>query len=236
MNFLKKILELRKGKPKKENDMIIKAYKFGQRAHKGQKLDDTKHPYFLHPAYGGYLLAKWGRDYEEICAGLLHDVVEDCQVHMETLWRTFGHRVAFIVDGMSWERLWNPKKKKYLKDFKHLHQKRLNYIKQDMGVLFVLFSDELSNLDDLFPKEYEKLKKMSKEKKAGKKKRWGYIMRVLVPFYRELGLRKLADYVENKIKPVTGKMKSKLHRYISKKEVRNIKIKIDKTKSIKELK
>ncbi|MBD3247122.1 HD domain-containing protein [Candidatus Pacearchaeota archaeon] len=235
MNILKKILDLRKNKPKKENEIIVKAYKFAQKAHKGQFLDGTKHPYFTHPSYAGYLLAKWGRGYEEICGGLLHDVFEDCQVHMETLWRNFGHRVAFIVDGMSWERLWNPKKKMYLKDFEHFHKKRLNYIKQDMGVLFVLFSDELSNLDDMFPEDYARLKKMSKEKKAKKKKRWGFVLRFLVPFYRELGLTKLANHVENKIMPYTGKMKSELRTVLSKKDVLKIKKKLDKIKGIEEL-
>jgi len=235
MNPLKQILEIRKGKPKKENDLITKAYKFAQKAHKGQVLDGTKHAYFTHPSYAGYLLAKWGRDYEEICASILHDVVEDCNVTIETLWRTFGHRVAFLVDGMSWERIWNPKKKMYLKDFAHFHQKRLNYIKQDIGLLFVLFTDELSNLDDQFPEDYEKLKKMSKEKKAKKKKRWGYVLRILVPFYRELELKKLADHVEGKIKPITGKMKSDLHKYISESEVLKIKKKLDKIKGIEEL-
>lgn len=235
MNYLKKILELRKNKPKKENELIIKAYKFAQKAHRGQKLDGTNHPYFTHPSYAGYLLAKWKRGYEEICAGILHDVVEDCQITIEELWRKFGHRVAFLVDGMSWERLWDPKKKMYLKDFAHFHKKRLNYIKQDIGILFVLFSDELSNLDDMFPEDYAKLKKMSKEKKAKKKKRWGYVFRILVPFYRELGLKKLADHIENKVKLITGSMKSEVRKYISKKDVLKIKKKLGKIKSIEEL-
>lgn len=236
MNNLREILKLRKGKPKEENDLIVKAYKLAKRAHKGQFLDGTNHPYFTHPSYAGYLLAKWGRGYEEICAGILHDVVEDCYVTIETLWRNFGHRVAFIVDGMSWERLWDPKKKMYLKDFAHFHQKRLNYIKQDIGLLFVLFTDELSNLDDMFPEEYEKLKKMSKEKRAKKKKRWGYILRILVPFYKELGLKKLAKHVEDKVMPYTGKMKSEVRKYISKKDVLKIKKKLDRVKGIEELK
>jgi len=86
-NYLKEILKIRKDFPKKENKLIEKAYKFAERKHKGQKFDGSSYPYFIHPAYAGVLLARWGRNYEEICAGLLHDVVEDCNVKLPTIKR-----------------------------------------------------------------------------------------------------------------------------------------------------
>lgn len=233
-DYLKEILKLRKDLSKKDKKLIVTAYKFSKEKHKGQKLDGTKHPYFLHPAYAGFLIAKWKRNAEEICAGVLHDVYEDCEVHLDVLRRIFGHRVTFLVDGMSWERRWNPKQKMYLKDWEHFHKKRLNYIKQDIGLIFLLFSDELSNLDDLFPDQYNNLKKLSKEE-IKKKKRWSYIMKILVPFYKGLGLNSLAEHVEDKIKSITGNMNSSLRKYISKKEIDIIKKKLDKNKFIEDL-
>ncbi len=235
-NYLLKIFKLRKDFSKQEKELLKKAYKFAENSHKGQKLDGTEHPYFMHPAYAGFLLAKWKRGAEEICAGFLHDVYEDCEVHLDVLRRLFGHRVTFLVDGMSWERRWNSNEKMYLKDWEYFHKKRLNYITQDIGLLYVLFSDELSNLDDLFPESYNKLKKLSKEKLIKKKKRWSYIAQILVPLYRELGLKKLASHVENKIKSVTGNMKSELYRYILKRDIQVLKKEISKNKDIDELK
>jgi GTP diphosphokinase / guanosine-3',5'-bis(diphosphate) 3'-diphosphatase len=235
-NYLFQIFKLRKDFSEREKELIEKAYKFAEKSYSGQKLDGTEYPYFMHPAYAGFLLAKWKRGAEEICAGFLHDVYEDCEIHLDVLRRLFGHRVTFLVDGMSWERRWNPKEKMYLKDWEHFHKKRLDYITQDIGLLYVLFSDELSNLDDIFPDKYKKLKKLSKEKLIKKKKRWSYIMKILVPLYKELGLKKLVSHVENKIKPVTGNMKSEISKYISRKDIQNLKKEISKNQDIEELK
>ena len=162
-NYLSQIFKLRKDFSEQEKELIKKAYKFAEKSHRGQKLDGTEYPYFMHPAYAGFLLAKWKRDAEEICAGFLHDVYEDCEIHLDVLRRLFGHRVTFLVDGMSWERRWNPKEKMYLKDWEHFHKKRLDYITQDIGLLYVLFSDELSNLDDIFPDKYKKVLQINKK-------------------------------------------------------------------------
>ena len=97
---IKQILAFRKGKSKKENKLIEEAYNFAKKVHKGQKSSEG-YPYFIHPSNVSYLLAKWGQDYEIICAGLLHDVIEDCEISLETIRRIFGERIAFLIDGMS---------------------------------------------------------------------------------------------------------------------------------------
>jgi len=147
-NYLKEILKIRKDFPKKENKLIEKAYKFAERKHKGQKFDGSSYPYFIHPAYAGVLLARWGRNYEEICAGLLHDVVEDCNVKLPTIKKIFGPRVAFLVDGMSWEIKWNKETKSWFKDrvgfykkimdysFSFLKDKKVEEIEEITGVFF----------------------------------------------------------------------------------------------------
>ena len=218
---------------RKDEELITKAYDFAKKVHGRQKLDGTKHPYFEHPAYAGLLLAKWNRGAEEISAGLLHDVFEDCEVSLETLRRMFGDRICFIVDGMSWERKWNPKEKRYLKDWEGFHRKRLSYIKEDLGVLFVLFTDEISNLKDIFPDKYKRYQKPENVK--SKKKRYSYIVKILLPFYKELGLNSLVKKV-SELERVTGKLKSDLRNYISKKDVEKIKRRLDKIKEIDVLK
>jgi GTP diphosphokinase / guanosine-3',5'-bis(diphosphate) 3'-diphosphatase len=168
---------------KKEKKLIKEAYSFAQKKHKGQKFDGTKYDYFLHPAMAAYLLAKWNRNWEEVCAGLLHDTLEDCEVSLETIRRMFGERVAFLVDGMSWERKWNSKEKRYLKDRAGFYKKIMNYSKQDLGIVIVHCSDELSKLGDILKKFIRK----KGERKTSQKKRYDWIAKVRIPFYRELG-------------------------------------------------
>ena len=88
---------------KSEKNLIKKARRFAKKAHKGEK-QAIGGPYFKHPRNVARLLKKWKQDDEVIAAGYLHDVVEDSGVSLNQLKKEFGKRVAFLVDGMSWER------------------------------------------------------------------------------------------------------------------------------------
>jgi GTP diphosphokinase / guanosine-3',5'-bis(diphosphate) 3'-diphosphatase len=231
-NYLKEILKLRKDYPEKENKLIEKAYKFAEKAHKGQIFDGYKqYPYFIHPAYAGLLLAKWGRNYEEICAGLLHDVVEDCEISLGTIKRFFGKRVAFLVDGMSWEIKWNKETKSWFKDRPGFYQKIMDYSQKDIGVAIIHASDEISKLGDILGKKHEK-KDENREKTA---KRLMWVAKIMVPFYKEIGLKNLSNKVW-RIKDYIGKKpKSELNKYISKTGLTRIKNKLKRIKGIEEL-
>ena len=232
-NYLLGILVLRKNFPKEENELIKKAYDFAKEKHLGQKFDGSKYSYFVHPAFAGYLLAKWGRNYEEICAGILHDVVEDCEVSLETIRKMFGKRTAFLVDGMSWERKWNEKDKKYLKDRPGFYRKIMGYSLQDIGIVIVHASDELSKLSDIFHRKFKK-KDEDREKTA---KRLLWAAKIMIPFYKEIGLKKLSDKVWEKLKDYIGeKPKSDLDNYISKEGLKKIRDKLKRIKGIDELK
>lgn len=65
--------------------------------HSGQ-VDKAGNPYFYHPLrVARYARAMSGCDYEVMSAALLHDVVEDCGVSIDTLRIVFGDRVADAV-------------------------------------------------------------------------------------------------------------------------------------------
>lgn len=232
MKTLKDILQLRKNFNKQEKEQIKRAYHFAKKAHKGQKYNGTTYPYFIHPAYAGWLLAKWKQDHELICAGLLHDVIEDCEVSLDTIRKLFGERVAFLVDGMSWERKWNTKKKRYLKDWEGFHRKIADYTFQDFTVAIVHAADELSKLEDVLRKRIEK----RDENPEKKRKRNARMTRFMIPFYEEIGLTKVAEKLHEKIKDNVKKENSELKRYITQKELNSIKSKINETKGIEELK
>ena len=83
--------------PGADVDLIAKAWEFGEKAHKGQKRKSGD-PYFIHPVSVAGILTDLKLDGASICAGLLHDVVEDTLASVEDIEREFGEEVAFLVD------------------------------------------------------------------------------------------------------------------------------------------
>lgn len=231
-NYLKEIFNIRKDFSINEKNEIKKAYNLAEKSHKGQKFDGQPYPYFIHPAYAGLLLAKWGRNYEEICAGILHDVVEDCEVSLATIKRMFGQRIAFLVDGMSWEIKWNKETKSWFKDRPGFYKKIMDYSIQDIGVVIVHASDEMSKLTNIFHRKFEK-KDEDREKTA---KRLLWTAKIMLPFYREIGLKKVSENISKKIIPYIKILpKSELSKYISKAKLNVLKKKISKIQGIEEL-
>lgn len=121
--------------------MIQKAFLFAYDVHKNQQRKDDK-PYISHPFSVAIELAKNGADDELICAGLLHDVVEDAGVTRETVAEKFGSRVAELVaedsedKSLSWERR---------------KQNTLDKLKNgaDRSVCMLVCADKLSNIRDI---------------------------------------------------------------------------------------
>lgn len=71
------------------------------RAHRNQLRKGTDLPYFAHPVHVSVLLIRHGFGEELAIAGLLHDVVEDCDVPIETIAAAFGCEVARLVAAVS---------------------------------------------------------------------------------------------------------------------------------------
>jgi (p)ppGpp synthase/HD superfamily hydrolase len=80
------------------SDLVRRAEAFAAKAHEGQKRKYTGEPYIVHPQAVAEILAEAGLDDEVIAAGLMHDVVEDCDVTVEDIRAAFGDRVAQLVD------------------------------------------------------------------------------------------------------------------------------------------
>jgi len=83
----------------------LKAYslKFNQalslaaRAHRLQKRKGSEAPYIIHPVGVAVILMRHGFSEEVQIAGLLHDVVEDCNVTLAEITFAFGPEVARLV-------------------------------------------------------------------------------------------------------------------------------------------
>lgn len=86
---------------KEENLIKIKrAYDLAERSHKGVKRASGE-PYINHPVIVANFLAIMKCDVDTICAGLLHDVIEDTPITKEEIGKEFGFDVADIVEGVT---------------------------------------------------------------------------------------------------------------------------------------
>lgn len=75
---------------------------WAERAHRGQTRGrGSDVPYIIHPAAVATLLAGAGADRDLVCAGWLHDVIEDTDVSFEEIQEEFGERVAELVSSVT---------------------------------------------------------------------------------------------------------------------------------------
>src|SRR3954464_14316653 len=94
------VARIRAYQPNADVDLLRKAYDFSSVAHRGQTRKSGD-PYFSHPASVAGIITELKLDTASVCAGLLHDVVEDTLATIEDIEREFGEEVAFLVDGVT---------------------------------------------------------------------------------------------------------------------------------------
>lgn len=82
------------------SEMLTRAYIFTAKVHKGQSRVSGE-PYISHPLEVARILAELRQDPETVCAGLLHDTVEDTSTTLGEIDEHFGEHVAELVDGVT---------------------------------------------------------------------------------------------------------------------------------------
>ena len=83
--------------PGPQDTLVRRAYAFAEAAHRGQRRKDDR-AFIAHPVHVARLLAAHGYDEEVVAAALLHDVVEDTPVTLTEIRKSFGARVAQLVE------------------------------------------------------------------------------------------------------------------------------------------
>ena len=85
-------------------ELIKKAYNFAEEIHRGQKRQSGE-AYIMHPLNVAYILADMHADIDTICAGLLHDTIEDAKeepkVVKQHIIDTFNGDIGFLADGVT---------------------------------------------------------------------------------------------------------------------------------------
>lgn len=81
-------------------ELIRRAYHYGEWAHREQ-IRKSGEPYFTHPARVAHIIADLRLDTASVCAGMLHDVVEDTRATIKDIEGDFGPEIAHLVDGVT---------------------------------------------------------------------------------------------------------------------------------------
>jgi len=139
---------------------IQKAYTLAFYAHEGQlRRDGSK--YITHPVAVSSILLDLKMDPDSICAALMHDVLEDCDVNKNNLKKLFGESVAEIVDGVSKLGKLDISSKSD-RDANNL-QKMMLAMSKDVRVVLVKICDRLHNMRTIEHLPRSKQIKKSKE-------------------------------------------------------------------------
>jgi guanosine-3',5'-bis(diphosphate) 3'-pyrophosphohydrolase len=132
----------------KENDLkrVRQAYLFADEAHSGQ-VRKSGEPYILHPLAVADILVNMQMDTTSIIAALLHDVVEDTTVSLETVHEKFGPICAMLVDGLT--KLEKIKFKTKEEQQNENYRKMFVAMAQDIRVILIKLADRLHNMRTL---------------------------------------------------------------------------------------
>lgn len=151
------VAQFKEYNPNADTSMLEKAYRFAQNAHKDQKRE-TGEPYFTHCTAVAKILLDFNLDEETICAGLLHDTVEDTGVTAEELKKEFNKDVAHMVQGVT--KISDLKFSSTDEETVENWRKMLIAVAEDVRVILIKLADRTHNMRtmDVMPPEKQKFK------------------------------------------------------------------------------
>lgn len=162
---------------------IEKAFNLAENAHKGQ-LRKSGDPYITHPVAVATILADLGMDTDSLVAALLHDVVEDTQISLDTVKKEFGDNIALLVDGVT--KLGKiPLSSREEQQAENI-RKMLMAMAQDVRVIIIKLADRLHNLRTLSFMPDQKRRDKALE-----------TMEVYAPIAHRLGIRAIKEELED---------------------------------------
>lgn len=165
-----------------ETALIEKAYKTAEEAHKGV-LRKSGEPYFNHVFETAKILAELRMCPAAICAGLLHDSIENGVLTEEKIRADFGDEILFLVQGVT-----KLGKLKYRGSERHMESLRKLFVAsaQDIRVIIIKLCDRLHNMRTLQYVRPDKQKRIALE-----------TLEIFAPLAYRLSIRKLSRELED---------------------------------------
>lgn len=188
--------------------LIVKAYDYADYMHYGQ-MRQSGEPYIIHPLNVAYILAELHADIDTICAGLLHDTLEDTKATKAEISNIFNDNVANLVNGVTKISRMNFT----TKNEQNLANKRkiITSFSNDVRIIIIKLADRLHNMRTLQYKSLEKQIENSYE-----------TLKLFVPFAYMIGAYRIKSELEDisfryinpdKYKDIQDKMNRKSFEY-----------------------
>ncbi len=177
------IEKVQQNRPGADTDVIRRAYLFSALHHRGQTRASGE-PYLVHPLEVAEILAVMRLDEVSVSTGLLHDVVEDTLVDLDTIRSYFGDEIALLVDGLT--------KIANISDLSKEKQQAENVRKMvlamitDVRVVLIKLADRLHNMRTMQYLKPEKRERISQE-----------TLDIYAPIAHRLGMGKMRSELED---------------------------------------
>lgn len=172
-----------KNRPEPDIDLIRRSYLFSALHHRGQKRASGE-PYLVHPLEVAHILADMRLDEVSVSTGLLHDVVEDTLVDLDTIRAYFGDEITNLVDGLT--------KIAHISNLSKERQQAENVRKMvlamitDVRVVLIKLADRLHNMRTMQFLKPEKRARISQE-----------TLDIYAPIAHRLGMGKVRSELED---------------------------------------
>lgn len=177
------IEKVEQNRPNADVELIRRAYIFSAMNHRGQKRASGE-PYLIHPLEVADILADMRLDEKSVSTGLLHDVVEDTLVDLETIRQYFGDEITRLVDGLT--------KIAHISNLSKEKQQAENVRKMvlamitDVRVVLIKLADRLHNMRTMQFLKPEKRARISQE-----------TLDIYAPIAHRLGMGKMRSELED---------------------------------------
>ena len=166
-----------------ELQKIRDAFEYCKEKHAGQ-FRQSGEPYYYHPLSTAVILTTVYADCDTICAGLLHDVIEDCGVTKQELEELYGSTVANLVYGVTKiSKIHFSTENEALIEY---YKKIIVGMSEDVRVIIIKLADRLHNMRTLWAKSEDKQKKIARE-----------TLDILAPIAHHLGIHKIKSELED---------------------------------------
>ena len=146
--------------PNADTDLIRRAYKLADAAHKGQKRVSGE-DYIIHPLAVAKILTDLQIDDITISAAILHDVVEDTTHTLDEMRELFGDEVAMLIDGVT--KLGRIQYKSKEEQQLESYRKMFLAMAKDIRVIMIKLADRLHNMRTLKYMREDKQKRIARE-------------------------------------------------------------------------
>ena len=166
-----------------EIEIVKRAYEYAANLHLGQTRQSGE-PYISHPLTVAYILAEMHADRDTVCAGLLHDTLEDTNITKEDIAHDFNQNIANLVDGVTKLSKMNFSSKQ---DQNYANTRKIiTGITEDVRIIIIKLADRLHNMRTLGFKSEFKQKENALE-----------TMEIFVPLAYYLGAYRIKSELED---------------------------------------